>query len=642
MRGNIQVAKAAVTFLLLLLPAVAFAGDAISPGHIDWNGWSFDFEVMDEAGLAIRDVHFNGVRVLKKASLPVIRVQYDGDHCGPYEDKIENDKSCSGESIGIRCLLKISNCGNQFLCQQELTGGGDKWLELGILARIGDYRIYQVWYFGPDGIIDSHVFSSGVAAPINHRHHPYWRLDFDVVDSSNEVWEFEDDGPAEKVGNQIVSKKAAAPHKISVEGGSFKSKNIFGHTQNRRWFVKDPQTGSGVWVIPGAEDGTTDGFGKDDVQVRRYHSSQDGEWEFGAGGNLGYDNDENVESDVVFWYISHMTHTFYTGQSEESAEEHDHWLGSGPRLKVNSLPSIEILSPTAGENVGMGGLNIVTLKAKVTDVEDGAKCCLLEWKSDKDGVLGGSSDEVNTSFVTPGDRVITLTATDITGAKAKASVKVKVSNVAPKVKILKPTAGQKIFKNTPVLLEGSSSDPNEQFLSLPCSSLKWTIKKEGGATEELVSDIVVSDFPVSGCFTNVTFASVGTRTLKLTGKDSQGAIGTDSRVVTVTVAPSNSPPVVVIEKPPNNLRPDPNTPLTLKGKAVDPDGKSPLTFKWILKGVTQTETTLGNTATITWKPRDNVPFHCGGSTIQLCLVVTDPDGQTGSACVEITMDDPPC
>jgi hypothetical protein len=45
---------------------------------------------------------------------------------------------------------------------------------------------------------------------------------------------------------------------------------------------------------------------------------------------------------------------------------------------------------------------------------------------------------------------------------------------------------------------------------------------------------------------------------------------------------------------------------------------------------------------MTWKPRDNVPFHCGGYEIQLCVVVTDPDGQTGSACVEITMDDPPC
>jgi len=308
----------------------------------------------------------------------------------------------------------------------------------------------------------------------------------------------------------------------------------------------------------------------------------------------------------------------------------------------------------------MGGLNIVTLKAKVTDVEDGPKCCLMEWKSDKDGVLAGSTNETTTSFWTPGDRVITLTATDITGAKAKASVKVKVGNVAPKVTILKPTAGQKIFKNTPVLLEGSSGDPNEPLLKLPCSSLKWTssnvldFPKPGGSFQPSQSIPSITQVPEvhpavqtavngGGCYTNVTFASEGTRTLTLTGKDSQGAIGTDTRVVNVTVAPPNSPPVVVIETPPNNLRPDPNTPLTLKAKAVDPDGKSPLTFKWILKGVPgQTETTLGNTKTMTWKPRDNVPFHCGGYEIQLCVVVTDPDGQTGSACVEITMDDPPC
>jgi hypothetical protein len=627
MRIDTRNVKTALALVLLLSPGMALAGDTIAPGHIDWNGWSFDYDVTDEAGLAISSVTFDGLKVLNKGSLPVMRVQYDNG-CGPYEDKIQDDSSCSGEIDGY-CLLKISNCGNKFLCQQEHTVGEDKWLELGILARIGDYRIYQVWSFGPDGIIDPHVFSRGVVMPVNHRHHPYWRLDFDVADFSNEVWEFEDDGPAEKVGTQIVFKKAAPPHKISIEGGALKSKNVFGHTQNRRWFVKDPQTGSGVWVIPGPEDGTTDSFGKDDVQVRRYHTWEDGEWAFGATGNLGYDNDENVESDLVFWYSAHMTHTFFPGQSEESAEAHDHWRGAGPRLKVNRPPSIEILSPKAGEEVGMGGLNIVTLKAKVTDVEDGDKCCLVQWKSNKDGVLG-TSDLVNTSFNTPGDRVITLTATDITGAKAKASLIVKVGNAGPKVTIVKPTAGQKIFKNTPVLLEGSSFDPNEPLLALPCSSLKWTSSK--------VSDFV----PVTGCYTNVSFATEGTRTLKLTGKDSQGKVGTDTRVLTVTVAPPNSPPVVVIEKPSNNMRPNPDAPLALKGKAVDPDGKSPLAFKWILKGVPPADVTLGNTAAMSWKPRANVPFHCGGSAVQLCLVVTDPDGQSGSACVEITMDDPPC
>ena len=44
--------------------------------HINWGRWSFDWEVRDNTGLALRDVTYADEPVLAKASMPVIRVKY--------------------------------------------------------------------------------------------------------------------------------------------------------------------------------------------------------------------------------------------------------------------------------------------------------------------------------------------------------------------------------------------------------------------------------------------------------------------------------------------------------------------------------------------------------------------------------------
>src|SRR5262249_26178775 len=128
-----------------------------------------DWEVKDHAGIAIRDVFFNNELVVHKGSMPVIRVRYDGDRCGPYADQI---------SWGS--LLNISNCGGGKVCQKAFTAGDHNWLELGVLAAIGSYRIYQVWYFSDDGQLTARMFSKGLQCRTDHDHHPYWRMDFDI------------------------------------------------------------------------------------------------------------------------------------------------------------------------------------------------------------------------------------------------------------------------------------------------------------------------------------------------------------------------------------------------------------------------------------------------------------------------------
>src|SRR6478752_1044411 len=62
--------------------------------------------------------------------------------------------------------------GKRYLMLASFHGGG----------ILGSYRILQKWIFYEDGVIRPSVASAGLNTDrlISHRHHAYWRLDFDI------------------------------------------------------------------------------------------------------------------------------------------------------------------------------------------------------------------------------------------------------------------------------------------------------------------------------------------------------------------------------------------------------------------------------------------------------------------------------
>src|SRR5262249_9375483 len=291
-------------------------------------------------------------------------------------------------------------------------------------------------------------------------------------------------------------------------------------------------------------------------------------------------------------------------------------------------PEVKIRKPANGVSVGYGGLNIAHFQADIVDYEG---CCTdVTWQSDKDGVIGRGA-AIDYIFGGPGTRKVTVTATDNDGATAADIITVNVSNTPPTVKIIKPTPAQTLYKGFPYMLQGDSFDPNELGQSLPCNSLKWS------------STLVGAQFGVvlgSGCALPVTFSSVGSYSIGLTGVDSSGAMGFANVLVNVVNAPANSPPVVTILNPADGAYLDPYAFVTLKATAVDPDNKNPVSYKWALQnGAVQTTLGMGNVnnspqpqvISLPWKPATNVPFSCGGGTVRLYLYATDVDGKTGSA-----------
>jgi hypothetical protein len=177
--------KTIVRAFLTVLAGFVIPGFLASPGlaqsgNVSWGPWQVRWEVNGDTAIGVRDVRFNNKTVLYRGNMPVIRVKYDRDGgqggCGPYADR-----------ISWASLITDNNCkNNQKICQRTFSFSGRDWLEISGRAFIGSYDIIQAWYFSRDGEIQPRLFSRGLQCNINHVHHAYWQLDFDMDGSTND------------------------------------------------------------------------------------------------------------------------------------------------------------------------------------------------------------------------------------------------------------------------------------------------------------------------------------------------------------------------------------------------------------------------------------------------------------------------
>lgn len=359
-------------------------------GHVNWGfgHWDFDYEVSDSEGLSLLNGRFRGFPMIGKFSMPVIRVKYltDGGWqdwrrpiglgAGPYADQI---RWHLGGSHGLQ---RIVNRGNEYVAIYEFLVNSVRWLELGVYARIGAYHIYQAWFLNEEGIIQPHVWSKGLTINMDHAHHPYWRLDFDIDGPDhNRVWRFDADQgwrfypreandakkttttfpPPPRHGECVDAREKVADLEAKVADLKDQIKGATGSllhglagqlraaqttlsqakkllaacvgkptTSTTAWYVRNERTFNGAWLLPGPEDGNPDGFSGIDMAVRLYRPDQDIGWPFGANG-IGFSKGEAVDdNDVVFWYVAHLYH--------HASEGGDAWHGAGPTIILDVPP----------------------------------------------------------------------------------------------------------------------------------------------------------------------------------------------------------------------------------------------------------------------------------------------------------------
>jgi Cu2+-containing amine oxidase len=269
--------------------------------------WRFNYSLADspdQEGVTISQVYFRGRKVFWKASLPSLRVQYNGG-CGPYKDPLHYNNAQT-----------TSLCPSQRVCLYSYISNGYRGLQVQSYHRIGAYRLTHRWVFWEDGAIYPRLYSAGLQCNDDHRHHAYWRFDFDIGDAPNDlVLEYNTYTPNQGWGNGWHTKT----NEIS---------RLKNSSSQRSWAVLDKQSGRGYHILPGPYDGNADAFSTRDVWIVHYQSAED---KHGQQGNASSDdlqpylNGENIDGqDVVVWYVGHLAH--------EAADVGDEWHHVGPYL----------------------------------------------------------------------------------------------------------------------------------------------------------------------------------------------------------------------------------------------------------------------------------------------------------------------
>jgi hypothetical protein len=284
------------------------------------------------SSVELRRVNYRGKRVLFRAHAPILNVQYDGNACGPFRDWLwqESRIQANGTDVaqGIRrCPSPAQTC---------LESGTDQGNFLGVaIYRVGEetvvvsemeagwYRYISEWRLHTDGTIRPRFGFSAVRNSCvcnSHHHHVYWRFDFDINTAENNVVREFNSPPLFPPDNW---------HTHDFEIRRRRRRDL-----NRRWQVRNTQTGDAYELIPGEDDGTADTFGRGDVWILRFHEgeiddgisaapSQAGQSQFNAPAQIDrFVNGEDVSNqDVVVWYAAHFVHD--VGE----AEEHSHYVG---------------------------------------------------------------------------------------------------------------------------------------------------------------------------------------------------------------------------------------------------------------------------------------------------------------------------
>lgn len=373
---------------------------------VTWNSWTFDYEISGNYdGLSLKNLTYQGHTLIYKINIPVIRVFYDNNVCGPYADRLGGT------------LSPIPWANNATVAQREFTLDGRQWYEIGIRDQIGNYDLYQVFYLSADGIFDAHIYSKGLQCVVDHVHYPNWRIDFDVDGAANDVLEH-NDGTGFQTDNIEFNSRATT----AIEHG---------------WRVRDANTGLYVDILPGFSgfsipDGSAtvpvEDYTQNTVFGRLYHATEDTGWTYGPNTQVPFNDYENIlNADLVAWYEAYMPHS--------AAEGSVLWHSTGIRL-VSSLTDTK--SPSTPMNLSATAASSSQVNLSWSDSTDnvGVTGYLLERCQDVDcanfqliATVAGTTF-TDTGLTTNTNYTYQVRARDAAGNLSGASTPVSIKTLA--------------------------------------------------------------------------------------------------------------------------------------------------------------------------------------------------------------------
>ena len=223
----------------------------------------------------------------------------------------------------------------------------------------------------------------------------------------------------------------------------------------------------------------------------------------------------------------------HVSSTEEGRPSGDELVLIDTLHKDNRPPEVSI-SPSGSANISQG--DTLELNATASDLDEGDEVSLA-WMYQKVGINtkygAGSSTEFSHQFTEAGDYNVSVTATDLHGAKTVASLIVKVATVsvpgnhAPTVRI-SPNGDQNLTLGDTLILKSIGSDTDGDALTT-----SWKLK-----------NIAVSEFTAvtndGGTGFKYTFDNPGTYLVVAEVEDGNWSVGDAN--ITVTINGDNSNP----------------------------------------------------------------------------------------------------
>ncbi|WP_031162296.1 hypothetical protein [Streptosporangium roseum] len=263
----------------------------------------------DGSGVELRQVRHRGRLVLRQAHVPILNVQYeeDGVTFRDWQNQETRFSATGADPVGWgwrvctrppRTILERpgDDAGNFQGVAFHYADG-----ELRIVSELaaGWYRYVSEWRLADDGTIRPRFGFAGVRNPrtcMRHRHHVYWRFDFDVEGAANDVVEqFDDTGSTIPQPVPIVREVARRRRHPA-----------------RFWQVTDGSSGRGYQIHPGEHDNTADPYGVSDLWFLRHHPAELYDGNPGADNramlNRFVDGEDIGAANVVVWYAGHFRH----------------------------------------------------------------------------------------------------------------------------------------------------------------------------------------------------------------------------------------------------------------------------------------------------------------------------------------------
>lgn len=271
------------------------------------------------SGIELRYVDYRGKRVLFRAHLPILNVEYETQGiqqgCGPTYRDWQNYETCF-HAVGTDPFpgFRVCSAPPQSILDSGVDGGNFSgvalWFDgrsLLLLSQLsaGWYRYISEWHLDANGTIRPRFGFAGTANPCTctlHTHHCYWRFDFDIITAWNNIVEEHNDPPI--IGTSKWHTKR------------YEIRRLRDAAHKRYWRVRNGSSFEGYLMLPNAGDGTPSSYGEGDVWVLRYHPTEidDGQG-FTTNPALSRAHLDNFltgelvqRQDVVLWYAGHFHH----------------------------------------------------------------------------------------------------------------------------------------------------------------------------------------------------------------------------------------------------------------------------------------------------------------------------------------------